>query len=209
MSPPVRLPEQLSPEKRRQILEGARAAFSEHGYERASVDLVASRAGVSKATVYNHFEDKQALFIAAFSDEADAQREELLQLLRGAPTGEVEAALQGIGERLLRIMVAPSNLALYRHTMAQVCRLPEIGETLFARGPGTTYAALSTYLQGWQARGALALDEPRTAAIHFVQLCKGELMLKAQLGIAPNPPPRAVRETVRSAVRAFLRAYGA
>ena len=58
----------LSPAKREQILEGARQAFTEHGYERASVDLVAARAGVSKATVYNHFEDKRALFTAALLD---------------------------------------------------------------------------------------------------------------------------------------------
>ena len=40
-----------------QILSGARAVFAELGYERGSVDEAAARAGVSKATVYNHFHE--------------------------------------------------------------------------------------------------------------------------------------------------------
>ena len=43
------------PEKRRKIIAAARKVFAEHGFERASVDQIATRAGVSKATVYNHF----------------------------------------------------------------------------------------------------------------------------------------------------------
>ncbi|MFT3917636.1 MAG: TetR/AcrR family transcriptional regulator [Anaeromyxobacteraceae bacterium] len=199
----------LSPRKRRQILEGARAAFADHGYERASVDLVASRAGVSKATVYNHFQDKQALFLAAFSEEADAMRAELAGVLEDAPDGDLESVLRGVGERLVRIMIAPSNLALYRHTVAEACRSPAFGELLFARGPEPVYAALAAYLRRCQASGKVRLDDGRAAAIQFAQLCQGELVLRAQLGITPRPSPRAVRETVRRAVRTFLAAYRA
>jgi TetR/AcrR family transcriptional regulator, regulator of autoinduction and epiphytic fitness len=35
-----------------------------HGYAATSMDRVASAAGVSKATVYSHFQDKESLFIA-------------------------------------------------------------------------------------------------------------------------------------------------
>ena len=40
---------QLSAAKRRQILAGARETFRELGYEHASVDAIAARAGVAKA----------------------------------------------------------------------------------------------------------------------------------------------------------------
>jgi TetR/AcrR family transcriptional regulator, regulator of autoinduction and epiphytic fitness len=36
--------------------------FLKHGYAATSVDRIAAAAGVSKATIYNHFQDKQALF---------------------------------------------------------------------------------------------------------------------------------------------------
>ncbi len=75
---------EMVPAKRRQILSGARQVFGELGFERASVDLIAARAGVSKATVYNHFEDKKALFVAAVVQEADEMRARFRGCLDGA-----------------------------------------------------------------------------------------------------------------------------
>jgi AcrR family transcriptional regulator len=197
----------LSPQKRRQILEGARAAFNENGYERTSVDLIASRAGVSKATVYNHFEDKKALFIACFSEEADALRAELRRSL-GAPQGDLRLALHRVGEKLVRLMILPANVCLYRHTTAEAAHFPEIGRTFFARGPDVVYDAMARWLEGWEAAGALALDDARAAAVQLVMLCQGELVVRAQLGIERRPPDAEVRETIRRAVRTFLSAYG-
>jgi TetR/AcrR family transcriptional regulator, mexJK operon transcriptional repressor len=46
--------------KRLAVLDAARAGFLSGGYLGTSMDEIAARAGVSKATVYNHFEDKQS-----------------------------------------------------------------------------------------------------------------------------------------------------
>jgi len=206
MAVPAR-PTELSPQKRRQILEGARATFGELGYERASVDRVAARAGVSKATIYNHFADKRALFVACFSEEADALRDELRGSL-GEPEGDLRLALGRGGEKLVRILVSPAIVCLYRHTIAEAGRFPEVGETLFERGPAVVYAAVSAWLRRWAERGALRLDDPRAAAVQFVMLCQGDLVIRAQLGVEPAPSDAAVRGTVRRAVEAFVRAHG-
>jgi AcrR family transcriptional regulator len=198
---------ELSSTKRQQILSGAREAFSELGYERTSVDLVAARAGVSKATVYNHFRDKGALFVACFSEEADQMREGLRASLE-EPAGDVEAALQRLGERLIGFLVSPSILSLYRHTIAEVGRFPDIGETLFARGPAVIYEMIAGYLGQWDAKGALRIDDPRSAAVQFVMLCQADLVVRAQLGVQERPSRETTRETVRRAVRTFVRAYG-
>jgi AcrR family transcriptional regulator len=206
--PPRPRQTELSPRKREQILQGARAAFNAHGFERATVDEVAARAGVSKATVYNHFKDKRALFLACFSGDADARRADLRGLL-GPPEGDVATALQRVGERLVRFMTSPEVLCLYRHTSAEAARFPELGATLFELGPDSTYQALAAWLGGWEARGALELDDARAAAVQLVMLCHGELVVRAQLAIAPRPTDAQVRLTVARAVRTFLRAYGA
>ena len=52
------------PEKTAAILDGAMRVFLEQGYAGTTMDKVASAAGVSKPTVYNHFQDKEALFNA-------------------------------------------------------------------------------------------------------------------------------------------------
>jgi AcrR family transcriptional regulator len=193
--------------KRRQILAGARDAFGELGFERASVDLVAARAGVSKATVYNHFRDKRALFMACFFEDADDLRQELSAALSQEPAGDVESALQSIGEKLLQVLVSPPIVSLYRHTMAEVGRLPEIGEWLFERGPDVGYRMIGAYLQRWHEKGALQIDDARAAAVQFHLLCQGEVVVRARLGVDERPPREVVAETVRRAVRTFLRAY--
>lgn len=197
----------LSPRKRQQILEGARTAFNEHGFECASVDLIASLAGVSKATVYNHFQDKKALFVASFSEGAEALREELRRAL-SAPDSDIRPALHRVGEKLVRIMVSPAVLCLYRHTIGEAARFPELGETLFESGPDVVYSALAEWLRSWASRGALELEDARASAVQFVMLCQGELVIRAQLAVEPKPSDARVRETVRRAVKTFLGAYG-
>lgn len=51
---------------RQRILWSAREIFLEYGFERASMDAVASHAGTTKRTVYAHFENKEKLFVATF-----------------------------------------------------------------------------------------------------------------------------------------------
>lgn len=50
---------------RADILEAARAAFAEHGYDRATIRDIAGRAGVDPALVMHYFGSKEALFSAA------------------------------------------------------------------------------------------------------------------------------------------------
>jgi TetR/AcrR family transcriptional repressor of mexJK operon len=205
MTAPAHRPE-LSPVKRRQILEGARLAFGELGYERASVDLVAARAGVGKATIYNHFGDKKALFAACYSEDADEIRAELRRSLQ-VVGGDPELAMRRVGEQLLRVLTSPAFVSLHRHAVAEADRFPEVGESFFARGPSVVYGAIADWLKRWEALGVLRLEDPRAAAVQFVLLCQGDLVVRAQLGILHRPSAAEVRATARNAVRTFLRAY--
>ena len=199
---------ELSPLKRRKILEGARLAFAELGYDRASVDLIAARAGVAKATVYSHFDDKRALYLVCFSEQADAVRDGFRRSLPEAG-GDPALSLQRVGEKLVRIFISPTFVSLYRHTVAETDRFPEVGATLFARGPTVVYGAVADWLKRWEALGVLRLDDARSAAVQFVLLCQGDLVVRAQLGLLHRPSAGEVRDTVRRAVRTFLRAYSA
>lgn len=194
------------PAKRRQILAGARRVFAELGFERASVDLIASRAGVSKATIYKHYDDKRALFLACVEQDAEEMRARLARCA-GAPAGDVEQTLQLLGERMTVLMLSPDIVALWRQIISEVVRLPEIGQTIFERGPDVIYRALASYLERWDRNGALRIEDARSAAVQFLALCQGELVTRSRLGILAYPVDEQVRETVRRAVRTFVRAY--
>ncbi len=194
------------PEKRRHILEGARAVFAEQGFERASVDVIAARAGVSKATVYNHFADKKALFVAAVVEETDAMRASLGACLERLGD-DLEQALQVMGEKIAALWLTPSVAALYRQAIAEAAHLPEIGRMVFEQGTLPLERAVAAHLARWHGSGALRIDDPESAAVTFIALCHGDLVTRMRLGVLAYPVDDAVRATVQRAVRTFVRAY--
>jgi AcrR family transcriptional regulator len=54
-----------APGTREQILAAARAAFAEHGYDKASVRAIARGAGVDSALVHHYYGTKEQVFAAA------------------------------------------------------------------------------------------------------------------------------------------------
>lgn len=60
-----------SESSRRRILDSARGVFFEQGFEAASIDEMARRAGIAKGTVYRYFESKAELYIAVLVENAD------------------------------------------------------------------------------------------------------------------------------------------
>jgi AcrR family transcriptional regulator len=81
---------------RARIVEAARAAFGERGYDGASVRDVATRAGVDPALVHHYFGTKQRLFVAAMEFPVDV----VTVVPRLLADGE-----EGVGERFVRFVV--------------------------------------------------------------------------------------------------------
>ena len=50
--------------KQAAVMQAATGLFVRHGYDGASTEMIAERAGVSRQTIYNRFESKEALFLA-------------------------------------------------------------------------------------------------------------------------------------------------
>jgi len=71
-----------SAERREQLLEIARALFAERGFEGASIEEIATRAGVSKPIVYEHFGGKEGLYAVV----VDREMSSLLDAITGALT---------------------------------------------------------------------------------------------------------------------------
>ncbi|HEY9069017.1 MAG TPA: TetR/AcrR family transcriptional regulator [Candidatus Ozemobacteraceae bacterium] len=53
-------------QRNERMLHAALDEFSRQGYHQASVDTIARKAKVSKATIYSHFGTKESLFLAVF-----------------------------------------------------------------------------------------------------------------------------------------------
>lgn len=70
------------------ILEAAREAFADGGFHQTSLDVVADRAGVSKALIYEHFASKRELHAAMLEQHVTELLERLGTALAEAEPGE-------------------------------------------------------------------------------------------------------------------------
>ncbi|MCA9515677.1 MAG: TetR/AcrR family transcriptional regulator [Myxococcales bacterium] len=60
--------DKLPPEKRRAILDAAGEELATHGFDKASLNAIIARAGVSKGAFYYYFDDKVDLFATVLED---------------------------------------------------------------------------------------------------------------------------------------------
>ncbi|RRS34078.1 MAG: hypothetical protein OI74_05850 [Gammaproteobacteria bacterium (ex Lamellibrachia satsuma)] len=65
------------------ILKAAILLFSQRGYEGVSMRNIACAVDISTPALYNHFKDKQSLYIAVITDTFENKSELLLQALTG------------------------------------------------------------------------------------------------------------------------------
>jgi AcrR family transcriptional regulator len=80
-------------ERREQLIEVARGAFAERGFDGASVEEIAARAEVSKPVVYEHFGGKEGLYAVVVDREVQALLGSLrASLSSGSPRALLEQA---------------------------------------------------------------------------------------------------------------------
>ncbi len=192
------------PTKRDMIVCAGAKTFMEQGFEAASMDMVARRAGVSKATIYSHFENKHTLFGAIVSGRCQAM---IPVITAAALTDQPPAdALRSTGRRFLDLILSPGPLSLYRTVLAEAARFPELGRKFYEAGPDLVAQALADYLARQHAQGVLDVPEPRISAEQFFGMVLGHAHLRMLLGIADAAPGADERDRViELAVQTFLR----
>lgn len=104
------------PDTREAILDAARAAFAERGFDGASIRAIAATAGVDPALVHHYFGSKDQLFLAAMN--APVNPGELIPRI-------VAGDRDGLGERLVRLFLGvwdspagTAGVALLRSAMS-------------------------------------------------------------------------------------------
>lgn len=87
--PEVRLPLQ-----RERLLRAAALEFAELGYAGASSESISRRAGMSKATFYEHFANKEECMLALFDLGAQLVQRQMADAARQAPTGDARERMK-------------------------------------------------------------------------------------------------------------------
>ena len=194
------------PEKTEAILEAAGQLFREHGYGAVSMDQIAREAGVSKATVYAHFESKERLFAAMIHNGCRAYAEGLMPAL--TEMEDVREALTRICYEIERFLLAPKTLGIYRVIIAEGPRFPELAEAFIEAGPLPFSRMLAEFFEAANRRGALNVPNPRLTAHQLVWLVRGPLYLERMLNLSARVwDKHSVDDVVTSAVEMIMKSY--
>ncbi|MFM9890736.1 MAG: TetR/AcrR family transcriptional regulator [Rickettsiales bacterium] len=193
------------PTKRDAILKTAASLFMRHGFARVSIDQIAAAVPISKPTLYVHFADKRALFLAVI--EHSCQR--LMRGMRGTiETGDApEETLFAIGYEFLDMVLSKPAIQMHRMLTAEVGDFPEIAELFYHSGPKQMHQLLADYLRAQHRKGTLNVADAGLSADMFLSMVKGYIHLQRLLGLAKPPSKKQMRTRVRYALDLFMKAH--
>jgi AcrR family transcriptional regulator len=155
------------------LINAATRVFLRDGYGLASIDKVASEAGVSTRTIYERFKNKADLLVAV-----------IRRLVNRMATGITGADLEGLEPREALTLIArtitdrardPDSAALFRIVATEAHRFPELALQMRENDKRCVDEALAAYLRREIKRGTLVLSDPDKAAALFMQMVFSEL----------------------------------
>jgi len=165
--------------KRQAILDGATRMFLAHGYRNASMEKIAQAAPVSKATLYNHFDSKNALFAAVISERCASLLQTMNQVT--VKSDGVESNLTKIASAAVELIFSEEALAIYRLVVAESPDFPELGQLFYQSGPQTVLTQLEDYFRQLNTEDSFNIADPVFAADAFFSMLKGDLHLRCLL----------------------------
>jgi TetR/AcrR family transcriptional repressor of mexJK operon len=133
--------------KREVMLDAALLVFLKEGFAGSSMERVASQAGVSKMTLYRHFKDKEALFLATINRHCD-QIYDVEEHPPAASPDTARAELVRFGRTFVDTIIAPDVLGLFQMLFGEAPRFPEVAQHFYDAGPARTILVIERILSG-------------------------------------------------------------
>ena len=157
-----------------EILEAALSVFAERGFAAARMDDIASRARVSKGTIYLYFESKEAVF-RALVQETLARRVSDLAALARDHRGPMAPLLRELLLRLGHFIATSDLVVLPKMVISEAGNFPDLAriyrEEVVERG----LALFGGLLQTGMERGEFR----KVPVQHAARLCVAPLLLAA------------------------------
>ena len=193
------------PAKGEAILQAASLLFLNQGYQGTSMEAVARSAGVSKLTVYSHFNGKEELFAAAIGNVCKSRLPDVL--FQPQDHEPLEQRLFIIGEAIFKLTNSPESIALYRLLMGLSTSESDLAERFYEAGPQQVLKGLERLLKHAKQQSLLAITDTTRAAQHFLNLLNGSSHFLLTLGCVSAAPKISEHEHIQEVVALFLNAY--
>ena len=191
---------------KQEILEAALELFSVQGFEATSISQIASAVGIRKASLYSHFESKQAILDALVRDVLDQYA---AHSIFARPDGDPEDALtpesteRVILEQLRYILHDPHISRARKMLVVEQFRNPELAQLQTRQNYTDVLTYFTSLVERLIRSGVLAGEDPEIMA---AQLC---LPISAWINLCDREPEREdeVMELVGRHIAQFFRIY--
>jgi AcrR family transcriptional regulator len=172
-----------------QVLDAALELFAARGIDATSMDAIAGASGVSKATIYNHWPDKDALCLEAMAHlhGGDLRRP-------ASDTGDLRADLVALLGYQPPRPHSDLGMRIMPHLMAYACRNPAFGEAWRARVFEPQRSQVVQLLERGIAQGQLprGLDRDLAVALLLGPLMYCHVMKRLQGAVPADLPEQVV-----------------
>ena len=187
-------------DRQKRVLQAACELFLRDGY-RVSMGEVAREAGVSKQTVYAHFENKDTLFHAAVEQLAHPLHASL------APdSGGLSSTLYSLAKAHQAYVMDHAKVALGRMLIAEAPRFPAAARTFFRTAIDTVVTKLASCMAEAMEAGKMRREDPDVAAELFLAMLHGMEGDRRLFGMHARST-KAQDDWASHAVTVFMHAY--
>ncbi len=190
--------------KREQLLNAAMELLVDQGNMAFSMNALARHAGASKETLYRHFGNKQGLFEAIVTENADQAG--LTADYFSAHPNNPAGFLTAFGEALLTFLMSPQSIVINRIVIAEAASNPELALILEKHGRQrvalSVGAQFSRYLEQ-----SLVSSEATQSLNYFLGLLLQDSQIKVLDGSIPPLTKPDISARAEHAAALYLKLF--
>lgn len=186
------------------LRDAAVTMFLRNGYAATTMDVIASRAGVSREALHRVFPSKAALFMAVLDHHL-------------APT-HVDAAIEAEPDAakaltaILLVIARPLLTAgannILRLLLSELPLCPDLARAFHCWKLGQGASFLKRRIEAEMARGRLRGSDPMLAADMLLSMVAASISVETMLGLRDVPDDAEIARSVQAAVELFLHGVG-
>ena len=193
--------------KREGILEAAAAIFMESGLGSLHMEHVARRANVSKATLYNHFPTKEALFEVLIANKCEQHipTDFYSDLNLADPIG----TLKQVGLNYLEIVYSEEAIAMKKALISADEMSKDLIEPFVRNGPQKILDGFLEFLEQLEALPQFHFPDKAYACELFFTLHRTGPFINVLMGFEGPPSQEEKQLTTERAVDVFVSYFAA
>lgn len=187
------------------ILQAARHILLFEGASALTMEAVASRAAVSKATLYSRYGNRNVLIEAVLRAQSDFFVESLNPAVENA--AQTFAALESFSLRLLQYLFSEDHMCLMKTLQGHQGMPEELRLRMYELGPEATCEQVEAWLSQAHQSGLICCPDPCLSAEFLFGMLVGMDMLRNLFQQAPKRKPADLPGHVRTVVTLFLQMH--